>query len=43
MADYRDRLGELRPETQINEESYIITPSNLSPLIYGQGKRRRCS
>ena len=42
LADYRERLGELRPETQINEESYIITPSNLSPLIYGQGKRRRC-
>ncbi len=43
MADYRELLGELRPETQINEESYIITPSNLSPLIYGQGKRRGCS
>jgi hypothetical protein len=43
IADYREQLGELRPETQINEESYIITPSNLSPLIYGQGKRRRCS
>jgi len=42
MADYRERLGELRPETQINEESYIITPSNLSPLIYGHGKRHRC-
>ena len=42
MADYRERLGQLRPETQINEESYIITPSNLSPLIYGQGKHRRC-
>ncbi|MBT8339249.1 MAG: hypothetical protein HKP58_03900 [Desulfatitalea sp.] len=42
LADYREQLGELRPETQIDEESYIITPSNLSPLIYGQGKRRRC-
>ena len=42
MADYREQLGQLRPETQINEESYIITPSNLSPLIYGQGKHRRC-
>jgi hypothetical protein len=42
MADYRERLGELKPETQINEDSYIITPSNLSLLIYGEGKRRRC-
>lgn len=42
LADYREQLGELRPETQINEESYIITPSNLSPLIYGQEKHRRC-
>lgn len=42
MTAYRERLGELRPETQINEDSYIITPSNLSPLIYRQGKRRRC-
>ncbi len=43
MADYRERLGELRPETQIDEDSYIITPANLSPLICEQGKRRRCS
>jgi hypothetical protein len=42
MAEYRERLGELRPETQIDEDSYIITPGNLSPLIYEQGKRRRC-
>ena len=42
LADYREQLGDLRPETQIDEESYIITPSNLSPLIYGQGKHRRC-
>jgi hypothetical protein len=42
MADYSERLGELRPETQIDEDSYIITPANLSPLIYEQGKRRRC-
>jgi hypothetical protein len=42
MTAYRERLGELRPETQINEDSYIITPSNLSPLIYKQRKRRRC-
>jgi hypothetical protein len=40
MADYRERLGQLRPETQVDEESYIITPANLSPLIYEQGKRR---
>jgi hypothetical protein len=39
MVDYRERLGQLRSETQINEDSYIITPSNLSPLVYGQGKR----
>ncbi len=37
MADYRERLGELRPETQVNEESYIISPSGLLPVIYEQG------
>jgi hypothetical protein len=37
MVDYRQRLGDLRPETQVNEESYIITPGSLSPVIYEQG------
>jgi hypothetical protein len=37
MTDYRQRLGELRPETQVNDESYIITPGSLSPVIYEQG------
>ncbi len=37
LADYRERLGELRPETQVSEESYIISPSGLSLVIYEQG------
>ena len=37
MDDYLQRLGELRPETQVNEESYIIAPGSLSPVIYEQG------
>ena len=39
MADYRQRLGELRPETQVNEESYIITLGSLSPVVYEQGSK----
>jgi hypothetical protein len=39
MADYRQRLGELRPDTQVNEESYVITPGSLSPVIYEQGSK----
>ena len=37
LANYRQRLSELRHDTQIDERSYILTPSGLSPVIYEQG------
>ena len=36
--DYNRRLVEMRPEVEINEEAYIITPSGLAPVIYEQGE-----
>jgi len=38
MSDYTKRLRTIFPDAQVNEESYIITPSGLSPVIYEQGK-----
>ena len=37
LADYRQRLTELRPATQLDQEAYILTPSGLTPVIYEQG------
>ena len=37
LADYRQRIAELLPNAQIDPESYILTPSGLTPVIYEQG------
>jgi len=36
-ADHKKRLAEMRPEIEVNEEAYIITPAGLGPVIYEQG------
>lgn len=37
LAGYQKRLAVLRPEVEVNEESYFITPTGLAPVIYEQG------
>jgi len=37
LADYRQRIAELLPNAQVDPESYILTPSGLTPVIYEQG------
>jgi len=37
LDSYRKYLGQLRPEAEVNEEAYIITPAGLAPVIYEQG------
>jgi hypothetical protein len=36
-AVYKQRLGEIKPGTQLDQEAYILTPSGLTPVIYEQG------
>lgn len=37
QTDYNKRLTDMLPESPVNEEAYIITPSGLAPVIYEQG------
>lgn len=37
QADYEKRLIQIRPNAEINLDSYIITPPGLTPVIYEQG------
>jgi len=38
LEDYRRRLSAFKPGYEVNEDSYIITPSGVNPVIYEQGK-----
>ena len=38
LEDYRKRLSAFKPGYEVNEDSYIITPSGVNPVIYEQGK-----
>jgi len=40
-AQYRERLAEIKPEASLAEDDYFVTPQ-LSPLLFEQGKHRRC-
>ncbi len=41
MNDYNKRLHTIFPDAQVNEESYIITPAGLSPVISRTDNTRR--
>jgi hypothetical protein len=36
-AVYKQRLGEIKPGASASPEDYIISPSDLKPVIYEQG------
>ena len=39
---YHERLREIRPNAVLDDDSYIITPGPLKPVLFEQGRHHRC-
>jgi len=37
VKDYRNLLASLKPDSEVSQDGYIITPSGMNPVIYERG------